>query len=134
MQIDDATIKDPSAKVPGLGVAVADTLPEFASNYTKGGQRQIVEAAQLDALDAALTLATGAAYTKEQLFGLRKSYFPQFGDKPETVKAKKSRFDKLIQDAKIRAGSAAKQSAPSGGASGTVWVRDANGKLVKKAQ
>lgn len=82
-------------------------MPEAAANSVTSTKRQIVEGAQLDALDAALTLATGAAYTRDQLKNLSKSYFPQLGDEPDTVTAKKSRFDNLISSAKVRAGRAA---------------------------
>jgi hypothetical protein len=95
--------KDPSANRPGFGMAALDMLPETAGNYLKSPERQNIEAAQLDALDAALTLNTGAAYTKEQLFGLRKSYFPQPGDDESTIKAKQERLNGLIDTARIRA-------------------------------
>lgn len=80
----------------------AEALP----NTLTSSSRQQVESAQLDALDAALTLATGAAYTKDQLQNLRKSYFPQLGDAASTVKEKEKRFAEIIQTAKIRAGRA----------------------------
>lgn len=94
---------DPSANRPGIGVALANILPDDISNFGKSGERQNVEAAQLDALDAALTLNTGAAYTKEQLKSLRKAYFPQPGDEPATIEAKKSRLESVIQTARLRA-------------------------------
>ena len=87
-------------------MAALDMLPEAAGNYLKSPERQNIEAAQLDALDAALTLNTGAAYTKEQLFGLRKSYFPQPGDDESTITAKQDRLQGLIETARIRARSA----------------------------
>jgi hypothetical protein len=66
------------------------------------------EAAQLDALDAALTLGTGAAYTKEQLSGYSKAYFPQKGDTDLVIQEKNSRFANLVELARLQAGSAAK--------------------------
>jgi hypothetical protein len=66
------------------------------------------EAAQLDALDAALTLGTGAAYTREQLKGYAKSYFPQVGDGDTVIQEKNDRFSRLVQLARLQAGSAAK--------------------------
>lgn len=84
--IAQASAIDPNANRPGLLNAVVDMLPDAAGNYFKSTGRQNVEAAQLDALDAALTLNTGAAYTKEQLRGLAKSYFPQPGNTPEVIK------------------------------------------------
>lgn len=80
---------------------------EAAANVMTSAKRQQVEAAQLDALDAALTLATGAAYTKEQLKNLSKSYFPQIGDDEATKQAKSVKLEEIIQTARIRAGRAA---------------------------
>jgi hypothetical protein len=93
-------------------------MPEAAANAATSKERQQVESAQLDALDAALTLATGAAYTKDQLKNLSKSYFPQLMDDPETVAAKEERLKKVIQTARIRAGRAEGDIAKAGGASG----------------
>lgn len=93
----------------------AESIP----NALTSTSRQQVEAAQLDALDAALTLATGAAYTKDQLKNLSKSYFPQIGDRPETVRAKEENLKKVIQTARIRAGRAEGDiGRVNGGASG----------------
>jgi hypothetical protein len=72
----------------------------------KPAQRQIVEDSQLDVLDAALTLRTGAAYTREQLNAMRDTYFPVLGDKPQTVTAKKQRLETLLDGAYIAAGRA----------------------------
>lgn len=82
---------------------------EMAANAVTPYERQTVEAAQLDALDAALTLATGAAYTKEQLRALSKSYFPQLNDDAKTVEDKKARLASVIETARIRAGRMAPQ-------------------------
>jgi hypothetical protein len=66
------------------------------------------EAAQLDALDAALTLGTGAAYTREQLKGYAKSFFPQKGDTTTVIQEKNERFANLVELARLQAGPAAK--------------------------
>ena len=94
---------DPDANRPGVGVALLDMLPTALGNAGKSAERQNVEAAQLDALDAALTLNTGAAYTKEQLQSLRKAYFPQVYDKPPAIEGKKRRLEGLIKTARLRA-------------------------------
>ena len=80
-----------------------------ANSLATGEERQQVEAAQLDILDAALTLGTGAAYTREQLEGYRKSYFPQIGDKKSTIADKEARLKNIINAAEIKAGNAAAQ-------------------------
>jgi hypothetical protein len=75
----------------------------------KSSDRKKVEDAQLEFLDAALTLSTGAAYTKEQLEGTRDAYFPRYGDGPEELRDKAERRNNLIQSARIAAGRAASQ-------------------------
>jgi hypothetical protein len=95
---------------PSVGAAVAGSIPmlgETLRNVVNTTDRQRIESAQRDALDAALTLATGAAYTKEQLNGLLRSYFPQIGDSDTTIAEKQARFQSVIETARIRAGRAA---------------------------
>jgi hypothetical protein len=79
---------------------------EPIANVARPEARQQVEDAQLDILDAALTLGTGAAYTREQLMGYRRSYFPQPGDKPKNIIDKKARLDTILRAARIAAGRA----------------------------
>jgi hypothetical protein len=87
---------------------------EPTANAMTSSARQRVESAQLDILDSALTLGTGAAYTREQLLGYRKSYFPQLGDTEEAIKDKSARLNNLIKAAETKAGrSAGDKSAPA---------------------
>lgn len=95
-----------SAEKPSLWAATVGLISDTGRNVANSKERQRVEAAQMDALDAALTLATGAAYTKLQLEAHRMSYFPQIGDDDTTVADKKARYDNLVEAAKIRAGRA----------------------------
>lgn len=128
MRMDDAlrtmnkvSGESPSAATPGFTASMISNVPlvgEIAANVITPENRQRIEAAQLDALDAALTLATGAAYTKEQLRGLSKSYFPQIGDSEQTIKEKRLRFANVIESAKTRAGRALPQGMQPGGAPG----------------
>lgn len=98
---------DSSAASPTMGVeAVRGVFGDTAANYMTDPQRQQVRAAQMDILDAALTLGTGAAYTKEQLEGYRTSYFPQLGDDASTVASKQQALRSLIVNAQTKAGSA----------------------------
>lgn len=107
-EIAAAAKKNPSAQSPSvLNEGVRATLGQTAANYLTGPERQQIEGAQLNALDAALTLGTGAAYTKEQLAGYYQSYFPQLGDTEDNVKAKQRRFRLLIEAAKLKAGTQA---------------------------
>jgi hypothetical protein len=107
-QINQAIGVDPTAAMPNTSVEIARFLSrtELLPNKLTSPQRQIVESAQLDILDAALTLGTGAAYTQEQLEGYRKSYFPQIGDKPENVVAKRARLQNILKSAEIASGRA----------------------------
>ena len=105
-QITTAMTAEEGVQKPGLKeTIVKGTIPSLAGGV-QSAQRQIVDAAQTDMLDALLYLATGAAYNKEQLEGQKKSYLPSFLDKPETVAAKQQRLITLIQNAKTRAGNA----------------------------
>jgi hypothetical protein len=107
-QINQAIGVDPTAAMPNTSVEIARFLSrtELIPNKLSSAQRQIVESAQLDILDAALTLGTGAAYTQAQLEGYRKSYFPQLGDKPENVVAKRARLQNILRSAEIASGRA----------------------------
>jgi hypothetical protein len=107
-QINQAIGLDPNAAMPNTSAEIARFLSrtELLPNKLTSPQRQIVESAQLDILDAALTLGTGAAYTQEQLEGYRKSYFPQIGDKPENVVAKRARLQNILKSAEIASGRA----------------------------
>jgi hypothetical protein len=118
-QINQAIGIDPKAAMPNTSAEIARFLSrtEFIPNKLTSAQRQIVESAQLDILDAALTLGTGAAYTQEQLEGYRKSYFPQIGDKPENIIAKRARLQNILKSAEIASGRAKVPTAmPSSGA------------------
>jgi len=79
---------------------------EMIAGKISSSDRLRAEAAQLDALDAALTLGTGAAYTREQLRGYARAYFPQIGDTPEVIAEKNTRFANIVRLARSQAGTA----------------------------
>lgn len=108
-QMGDVISKNPpSASPEALPTLVKFlTQSDFLSNKLTSSARQQIEAAQLDILDSALTLGTGAAYTREQLEGYRKSYFPQLGDSPETIAGKQARLQNLLESSYVSAGRAA---------------------------
>jgi hypothetical protein len=106
-QLNQALKEDPSAAKPGYFPETVRALSfgaEAPANLVTSGERQRVEAAQTDVIDAALTLGTGAAYTKEQLAGYRKSYFPQIGDTEGQIRDKTIRRENLLNAARIAAG------------------------------
>lgn len=106
-QLKNALEGNADAAKPGV---IAKGLSNFGldmlANKATPEARQQVEAAQLDILDSALTLGTGAAYTREQLEGYRKSYFPQIGDSPKTIADKEARLTNVIDAAKVASGRA----------------------------
>jgi DNA-binding FadR family transcriptional regulator len=104
-QINDVLAQTPEAQSPGaLSTMLEGAGMDYLARVSKPADRQIIEAAQDDMLDAALTLGTGAAYTAEQLKGYRRSYFPQLGDDQKTIEAKASRLKNLLDAAYTKAG------------------------------
>jgi hypothetical protein len=119
-QLEAAVQQNPDAGRPSLLAEMGrSVLGDNAANAINAPERQRVEAAQLDILDAALTLGTGAAYTREQLEGYRRSYFPQIGDSQSTIDDKKARLNNVIEAARIAAGRAAPQVGVAQQPSGT---------------
>lgn len=108
----------PKAAMPNMmgEIIKGITRSDYLKNLATPEARQRVEAAQLDMLDAALTMATGAAYTREQLESTRRTLFPELGDKPATIRDKAKRLDDLLKEAAMtKAGRAAPKdvSAPA---------------------
>lgn len=100
--------RDPSSESPTLGVEMTrGVFGDTAANYLTDEDRQQVRAAQIDIIDAALTLGTGAAYTQEQLEGYREAYFPKLGDTEETATSKRQALRSLLTNARTKAGRAA---------------------------
>ena len=107
-QLQDVLQKNPEAAKPEYLSSFVKGISEPAANLIRSTPRQQIETAQMDILDAALTLGTGAAYTKEQLKGYQESYFPQIFDSPQVIKDKQNRLTNIIEAAKMSAGRAAK--------------------------
>lgn len=116
LQMQNALGVDPKAVKPNVPASIVEAVtgPNLLSRSMTPSQRQIVEDSQLDVLDAALTLRTGAAYTPVQLTAMRSTYFPVLGDKPAAIAAKKQRLETLLEGAYIASGRATPQrvSAP----------------------
>ena len=111
LQMQKALNIDPTAVKPNVPASIVEAVagPNLLSRSITPAQRQIIEDSQLDVLDAALTLRTGAAYTKEQLSGMRDTYFPKLGDSAAAVNAKKQRLESLLSGAYIASGRATPQ-------------------------
>ena len=130
-QLTQALLDDPTAAGPQAFATAVGKLSTTGANLLNTGERQRVEAAQLDILDAALTLGTGAAYTREQLEGYRQSYFPTYGDKPENIKDKQARLKNVIDAANIAAGKAGKLVPKPPPVTGSNDVRSAADKILE---
>lgn len=129
-QLMQALKEKPDADKPGLFASAVGKLSTTGENLLNSAERQRVQAAQLDILDAALTLGTGAAYTKEQLEGYRTSYFPAYGDDPKTILDKQARLKNVIDAAKTAAGRAAKLVPAAPAAAGGGSAREAADKIL----
>ena len=112
-QYNEVLGKNPEAAVPSLQAEIirSVTNSNYLTNLATPEARQRMVAAELDMLSAALTLSTGAAYTKEELEAQRQSLFPQLGDKPANIRDKAVRLNKLLKEAAmVKAGRAAPSS------------------------
>jgi hypothetical protein len=107
-QMQKAYQLDPKSVKPNVPASIVEAIsgPNVLSRNLSSAQRQIVEDSQLDVLDAALTLRTGAAYTKEQLKGMKDTYFPRALDPQPVIDAKKARLEALLNGAYIASGRA----------------------------
>lgn len=108
-EIASATSRAPNVQTPGLAESAAASIPLIGgslANVVRNEDRQIVNAAQADMIDALLYLATGAAYNKEQLAAQREALLPRFTDKPGTIEAKRRSLMDKIEQAKVRSGNA----------------------------
>jgi hypothetical protein len=94
-------------------------------------ERKRVEDAQLDFLDSALTLATGAAYTEFQLKGAMQSYFPKFGDDATTIAEKETRRKNLMEAARLSAGTMSGAVPPIGRTGGGGAARPSLGNIFQ---
>lgn len=96
---------NPDVSMPTAGEIVTQNIfGETFANKFKSPDRQQYIAAQGDAVDAALTLATGLTYTPEQIEAQRRAYFAQYGDDPETIKFKERQWSNLLEAARLKAG------------------------------
>lgn len=107
--MNNALKTDPAATKPTWGQYFAGFLGEDAQNSMTPDQRQVVVNSQKLITDAALTLGTGAAYTKEQIEAYRRGFFPQLGDSEAAIKAKRESLKAAMIAAKLQAGSLAPQ-------------------------
>jgi hypothetical protein len=107
-QLQDVLNEYPDAAKPEYLSSFVEGISEPAANLIRSSPRQRIVNAQKDIVDAALTAATGASYTKEQSKEFREFLFPQIGDDEKTVKDKQKRLETAIESVRLQAGRAAK--------------------------
>src|SRR5574343_149770 len=106
------TEKHPEAVQPGVLETAAEalgspTLKGWVTSKSTEGARQQLENRYGLAVDALLTLGTGAAYTEQQFKTYREAYAPRLTDTPETLEDKKNMLRSAIQAARVKSGAAA---------------------------
>lgn len=101
-QIGESAAVNPRAAAPGI-------LNPVTPRMLQPEERKQIEDAQDEFLDAALTLSTGAAYTREQFEAARRTYFPTVDDDAQTIQNKADRRRNVIESARVAAGRAAGQ-------------------------
>ena len=111
MELSQAQMQQSQQGVPGF-------FTSMSPRVLKDEDRKRVEDAQLDFLDAALTLATGAAYTEDQRKSAMQFYFPRYGDDATTIADKEIRRQRMMDAARLSAGTMSSAVLPEGGASG----------------
>jgi len=107
--IENVLSKSPEAQAPGIVETMRGGLSPVGimapvTRKIAGEERRMVYDAQLDVLDALLTLGTGAAYSPQQLEAQMGAYFPQYGDTQKEADAKNNRMRRMIEAAKVNAG------------------------------
>ncbi len=105
--IRKTTKANPDSAQPGILEMGAGLFGPDAREWAQTEDRRDVAGSQFLAVDAALTLATGAAYTPSQLQGYTRSLFPTLNDTPENIARKRKKFEQVIQSGRIQAGAKA---------------------------
>lgn len=99
-KVNEVLAKDPGAasswalETFAEGPIASRTGVDVAARKFVNPNAQVVRNNMVDAIDAVITLGTGAAYTKEQLEAARASYMPRPG---EPANVKQDKFRKLLE-------------------------------------
>lgn len=99
--------EEPDAEKPGWMEIGAGIFGSDAKEMVQSERRRNIAGSQFIAVDSALTLATGAAYTPTQIEGYTRSLFPTVSDTPYNVAEKRRKFQEIIETARIQAGAKA---------------------------
>jgi hypothetical protein len=106
--------RDSDARFNSLGVQprnptaqyVADVAPQYIVNANTSTERQQAEALQRDFVAATLRYESGAAIPDAELEQQRRTFFPQPGDSPETIRLKARLRANAIESLRIGGGQA----------------------------
>jgi len=101
------TKKSPDAAQPSWLEIGAGVFGPDAREMAQSQERRDVSGSQFIAIDSALTLATGAAYTPSQLEGYARSLFPTVSDSPYNIAQKRRKFQQIIEAGRLQAGAKA---------------------------
>lgn len=101
------TKTNPDAAKPTWLEIGAGVFGPDAREMVQSETRRDVAGDQFIAIDSALTLATGAAYTPSQLEGYARSLFPTVSDSPYNIAQKRRKFQQIIEAGRLQAGAKA---------------------------
>lgn len=93
-------------EMENLGSSEIGVLTQFAPNILKSEDRQRLEQAQRNFVNALLRLESGAAIAPSEFESAKKQYFPQPGDREGTIKQKRENRQIALENMIAQAGSA----------------------------
>jgi hypothetical protein len=102
MQSADAIV----TQFEDVGAALAGGVMQRAPNALKSAERQRLEQAQRDFVNAILRQESGAVISDEEFANAAQQYFPQPGDAPETIEQKRQARQIAVQNMRGSAGRA----------------------------
>lgn len=97
------------ASKPELDAAFVSLFTETGANYVRSSARQIYEQAMRNWVTANLRQESGAAIPESELESEYKKFFPQIGDKPETIRQKAKARKVTEETMRLKAGKAVKR-------------------------
>lgn len=96
------TINDLGANFVGFGNTISGS--DFFPNTLKSADRQKLEQAERNFVNAVLRRESGAVISPNEFDNAKQQYFPQPGDKPAVIAQKKANRDQVYQNLLISAG------------------------------
>jgi len=106
------TLNGVESYINGLGT-IAFKIGLKAPNFLKDAEMQQYQQAERDFINAQLRRESGAVISDEEFANARQQYFPQPGDKPETLAQKKVARETALNNIRAEAGNAYTGNRPS---------------------